>query len=189
MITAGAYPKMIMTDLYSSIISKEPYNDLDVFFLGHESFEEIPLISRYSRLDPLAAALGDSNALDFLIGLSVFLINSITTLARSKNINESELFVAITFTDFSTSSENPHIIPNIFIYPNKSKNHQFQKALKNNNPNNKSVELATIQEHFSRCNLKSSFTFYESRFFDDACNEDIIRIFAVPKRSRKKIAR
>lgn len=33
---------MKLTDIYSKIISEEPYNDMDVFFENYESFEEIP---------------------------------------------------------------------------------------------------------------------------------------------------
>lgn len=41
---------MKLADLYNKIISKEPYNDIDIFFSDYEGFEEIPLVSRYSRL-------------------------------------------------------------------------------------------------------------------------------------------
>ncbi|SDQ63355.1 Immunity protein 15 [Pseudomonas sp. UC 17F4] len=176
---------MKLTDLYTSIISKESYDDMDVFFLSYESFEEIPLISRHNRLDQLADILGKSNTLDFLIGLSAFLLNSITTLARVKKLNEDELFIAITFTDFDNPYGSEPIIPNIFIYPNQNKENDFHQSLKNNTPNKKSIELTTIQKHFSKCNLENSFIFYESRFFDPACDEEIVRIFAVPKRSHK----
>lgn len=174
---------MKLTDLYISIISQEPYNDMDIFFPDYESFEEIPLISRYSKANQLTQILGKSNTLDFLIGLSVFLLNSIITLARAKNINEKSLFVAITFTNFDNRHENEPIIPNIFIYPNQSDHRNFKNKLKGKHPTKKtSAEMTTIKEHFSKCNLKNSFTFYESRFFDQSCNEDIIRIYAIPNR-------
>jgi hypothetical protein len=41
---------MKLTKLFRKIISKEPYNDMNIFFSGFESFEEIPLISRRYRL-------------------------------------------------------------------------------------------------------------------------------------------
>ncbi|WP_339505627.1 Imm15 family immunity protein [Pseudomonas sp. RL_105y_Pfl2_101] len=177
----GNTEKMKLTDLYKFIISQEPYNDMDVFFESHDSFEEIPLISRYSRADLLSESLGKSNTTDFLIGFSVFLLNAINTIARAKNITEDELFIAISFTDFGDACENRPIIPNIFIYPNQKEDNNFKARLKQNNPNEKSIEFAKIQEHFSRCNLKNSFIFYESRFLDQACNEDIVRIYAIPK--------
>ncbi len=172
---------MRLTELYNSIISQEPYNDMDVFFAHHDNFEEIPLISRYNRARQLSESLGKSNTLDFLIGLSVFLLNAINVLARAKNITKNELFIAITFTDFDDTSESNLIIPNIFIYPNQNKNNDFQKNLKYEHPTQKSIELTTIQEHFSRCHLKNSFIFYESRFFDYACNENFVRVYAIPK--------
>ncbi|WRH93754.1 Imm15 family immunity protein [Pseudomonas fluorescens] len=42
---------MKLVELYNKIISKEPYNNMNVFFESYESFEEIPIVSRYSRLD------------------------------------------------------------------------------------------------------------------------------------------
>lgn len=177
----GNTEKMKLTDLYESIISQEPYNDMDVFFESHDSFEEIPLISRYSRADLLSDSLGKSNTTNFLIGFSVFLLNTINIIARARNTTEDELFIAISFTDFGDAFENRPIIPNIFIYPNQKKDNHFKAHLKQNNPNEKSIELAKIQEYFSRCNLINSFIFYESRFFDQACNEDIVRIYAIPK--------
>lgn len=42
--------KIMLTKLFCKIISKEPYNDMNIFFSGFESFEEIPLISRRRRL-------------------------------------------------------------------------------------------------------------------------------------------
>ena len=178
----GYTEKMKLTDLYTSIISQEPYNDMDVFFAHHDSFEEIPLISRYTRAQQLSESLGKSNTLDFLIGLSVFLLNAIYVLARTKNIDENEIFLAITFTDFDDTNESYPIIPNIFIYPNQSKYSDFQNNLKHNHPRQNSIELTTIKEHFSKCNLKSSFIFYESKFFDQACNENIVRIYAIPEK-------
>ncbi|WP_223547260.1 Imm15 family immunity protein [Pseudomonas sp. A-B-19] len=177
---------MKLTDLYNSIISQEPYNDLDIFFENHDSFEEIPLISRYSRADLLSELLGKSNTLDFLIGFSVFLLNTINTLARARNIKKDELFIAITFTDFGDACENQCIIPNIFIYPNQNEANDLKMHLKQNHPDKKSIELTTIQEHFSTCNFKDSFIFYESRFFDQACNEDIVRIYAIPKQFHER---
>ena len=177
---------MKLTDLYTSITSKEPYNDMDVFFANHESFEEFPLISRYSKANQLISSLGKDNTLDLLIGFSAFLLNSIIILARAKNINENSLFVAITFTDFNDRHEDEPLIPNIFIYPNQNNYNDFKNTLKSKHPSQKiSAEMEIIQDHFSKCNLKNSFTFYESRFFDQACNEDIIRIYAIPNRPRE----
>lgn len=175
--------KMKLTDLYNSIISKEPYHDMDIFFAPHDSFEEIPTISRYSRANRLSESLGKINTLDFLIGLSVFLLNTISVLARAKNIAQHELFVAITFTNFDDAIENNPTIPNIFIYPNQNEDNDFQESLRRRHPTKASVELKMIQEHFSKCNLENSFIFYESRFFDHACNEDFVRIYAIPKQS------
>jgi len=170
---------MKLTDLYKSIISKEPYNDMDIFFSNYENFEEIPLISKYSSANQLVESLGKSNTLDFLIGLSVFLINSISAIARTKDIKKQELFVAISFTNFDESHENEPIIPNIFFYPGQ--NNDFKRSLKKNHVKKTSAEMTKIKGHFSNCHLEGSFIFYESRFFDETCDEEFVRIFAIPK--------
>ncbi|WP_445261764.1 Imm15 family immunity protein [Pseudomonas sp. RL_5y_Pfl2_73] len=114
---------MKFTDLYNSIINQEPYNDLDIFFESHDSFEEIPLTSRLSRADLLSESLGKNNILDFLIGLSVFLLNTINTLSRTRNIKKNELFIAITFTDFGdTCKKSMHHSKH--IHSSKSKRSQ-----------------------------------------------------------------
>ncbi|SCZ54130.1 MULTISPECIES: Imm15 family immunity protein [unclassified Pseudomonas] len=105
---------MKLTDIYSKIISEEPYNDMDVFFANYESFEEIPLVSRYSRLKLLKDELSGSGASSFLTGLAVFLLNTLRLLEVSRS---ESVFFAVTFTDFEGLEEQGTLIPNIFIYP------------------------------------------------------------------------
>ena len=177
---------MKLENLYNDIISKEPYNDMDIFFSNHDNFEEVPLISRDSRISRLSELLKQNDTLEFLIGLSVFLLNSIHTISKIKNINKEELFTAITFTSFKSCRANHPIIPNIFIYPNQKKDDNLQKTLMHQQPNKISAELTTIKNHFIKCNLDASFIFYESRFHDHTCNDEFIRIFAIPKQPDKQ---
>lgn len=169
---------MKLTDLYNKLISKEPYNDMSVFFSSYESFEEIPLVSRYRRLDFLKQEMSEDSISDFLIGLSVFLINSIKALSATEE--NSDTFFAITFTNFELLEESGLIIPNIFIYSNSAAD-ELLKKIQNKHNTKTSRELEKVKKHFSRCNMETIFSFYESRFYDPACGEDLVRIFAVQK--------
>jgi uncharacterized protein YerC len=78
-----------LTKLYSQIISKEPYNDMNVFFSDFESSDEIPLISRRHRVQLLKKSMASDNISDFVIGFSFFLINSIKALSMTKEGNDA----------------------------------------------------------------------------------------------------
>ncbi|RYZ86246.1 MAG: hypothetical protein EOP06_14860, partial [Proteobacteria bacterium] len=75
--------KMNLTKLFRKIISKEPYNDLSVFFSEFKSFEEIPLVSRDHRLKILKKSVGSDKSSEFLISLAFFLIGSIRALSAT----------------------------------------------------------------------------------------------------------
>lgn len=168
---------MKFTELYSRIISKEAYNDMAVFFESHESFEEIPLVSRYSRLKLLRDEMNDSGVSGFLIGLAVFLLNTLRWLETSRT---EGVFFAVTFTDFSGLEEQGVLMPNIFIYP-KSASVGFLEKVREQDKGFASREITEVKRHFSSCGLETAFDFYESRFYDTACAGDIVRIFAISR--------
>ncbi|MGY2293767.1 Imm15 family immunity protein [Pseudomonas sp. SDO528_S397] len=168
---------MKFTDFYGKIISKEPYNDMGVFFESYESFEEIPLVSRYSRLKFLKDEMSGSEVSDFLAGLAVFILNTLRFLKASKNKN---VFFAVTFTDFEGVEEQGVLIPNIFIYPNPA-SIGFLEKIRENDRGLESREMKEVKVHFTNCGVETVFDFYESRFYDTACAEEIIRVFAVPR--------
>ncbi|WP_260620578.1 Imm15 family immunity protein [Pseudomonas protegens] len=76
---------MKLTDLYNKVISKESYNDMRVFFEDYESFEEIPLVSRYSRLKHLMNEMSRNGVSDFLTGLALFVLNTLRLLEISRD--------------------------------------------------------------------------------------------------------
>lgn len=170
---------MKLTKLHRKIISKEPYNDLSIFFSGFESFEEIPLISRYHRLKLLKKSMENERVSDFLIGLSFFLLNTIRALSRTKK--DEDIFFALSFTDFHFSAEQGILMPNVFVYPPPG-SADFMTKLQSRRPNEVSQEMNEVKTQFSRCSIEQAFDFYESRFYDSASGDDIIRIYAVPKK-------
>lgn len=171
---------MKLTKLCRKIISKEPYNDMDVFFFDFESFEEIPLISRRHRVKQLQRSIEGDKISEFLIGFSFFLINSIKALSVTKD--NKNTFFAVSFPDFDLFAEEGVLMPHIFIYPAASST-GFVEKIKAKQKHESSRELNDVKQYFSRCNLETIFDFYESRFYDSASGEDLIRVYAVPKKN------
>ncbi|WP_262375141.1 Imm15 family immunity protein [Pseudomonas lundensis] len=174
---------MKLADLYNKIISKEPYNDIDIFFSDYEGFEEIPLVSRYSRLSFLKKSMTSEGVSDFLVGLSAFLVNTIRLQSRASC--GRDMFIAVTFTDFEVFEDQGVIIPKIFVYPEPG-SIGFLNKLKSKDCDVLSQEMKLVRLHFSNCQLERVFDFYESRFYDSASDEDIVRIFAVPSNPLSK---
>ncbi|WP_426186981.1 Imm15 family immunity protein [Pseudomonas sp. NFXW11] len=168
---------MKFADFYSRIISKEAYKDMDVFFEIHESFEELPIVSRYSRLDFLRQEMSSGAVADFLTGFAVFLLNTLRLLEASRDEN---VFFALTFTDFEGLEEQGILIPNIFFYQQPAAAVFLQK-LQEKAQGHASREMTDVKRHFSNCGAETAFDFYESRFYDAACAEELVRVFAVPR--------
>ena len=174
--------KMNLKALYRKIISEEPYNDMGVFFLDYETFEELPMTSRYARLNHLKKEMSDEKVTDFLVGVSMFLLNSIGAISCKPKT--AEPFFAITFTDFEALKEFGVLIPNIFIYPRPKSIGFLEKIEKSSNEVSREINL--VKMHFSHCGFADAFEFYESRFYDSACGEDFVRVFAVQKTAEVK---
>lgn len=172
---------MKFEEIYKKIISKEPYNDMNIFTCRYESFEEVPVVSRYSRLDTFKKELGCDGVRDMLITLSIFIINSALIVSRCKNIEATLL--AITFTSFDRYEQDGFLIPKIFIYP-KGYKRGFLKSLRQRSPAS-SQELQIIRQLFETNRAAEGFEFLESRFHDPACNEELVRIYAIPKEGCK----
>jgi hypothetical protein len=174
------YPLVMkLTDLYNKVISKEPYNDMDVFFESYESFEEIPLVSRYGRLKHLMDEMSSDGVSDFLTGLALFVLNTLRVLEVSTG---KDVFFAVTFTDFEGLEQQGVLIPNIFIYA-KPASVSFLEKVREHDRGLASKEMKEVKKHFSSCGAETAFDFYESRSYDAACAEEIVRVFAVPRTS------
>ena len=169
--------EMKLTDLYNKVISKEPYDDMRVFFEDYESFEEIPLVSRYSRLKHLMNEMSRNGVSDFLTGLALFVLNALRLLEVSR---DKDVFFAVSFTDFAGLEEQGVLMPNIFIYT-KPASVGFLEEVRKNDRGLASKEMKEVKKRFSSCGAETAFDFYESRFYDAACAEEIVRIFAVPR--------
>ena len=170
--------KMNIQKIFDQLVEKEPYIDLNVFLEKYETFEEFPIISRYKKLEILKHNTQNTEAADILLNVSFFVLNSAMLHMRSKNTKNDERLIAITYTDFDFANKTEPPIPNLLVNPNTTKSSSLEK-LKKKQGKEISPEIKLVQERFDACRITPLFTFYESRFFDSACNEDTIRVYAV----------
>lgn len=168
---------MNMQKIFDKLVEEEPYINLNVFLEEYETFEEIPIISRYKKLQILKANPQETEAADILLNISFFVLNSAMLYMRTKKTKPEEHFIAITYTDFDFNNKIEPPIPNLSVNPNTTKSSSLEK-LKNKQKVEASPEMKLVQERFDACRIRPLFSFYESRFFDSACNENTIRSYA-----------
>ena len=167
---------MKLTTVFRKIIEAEPYNDISIFLNPYQTYEEIPVISRHSRWRYLQRHLGHEATTQFLINLAVFVMR--TALIFSKQNRRDDIFYAITFTDFDDSSTSGFMVPNIFVHPNQAES-RLLKMLGHKEPST-SMNSTTVANLFGACELSENYRLLESRFYDAASDEEIVRIYAVP---------
>lgn len=105
-------------DEFKSLIKKEKLNDFANYFNDYESYEEIPLFTRYKNISFLSDfSFNEKNKILILKGLE--LLRSIRMMA-SNYLNESEMknyFICLTITswDLSDYNEINCLSPNICV--------------------------------------------------------------------------
>ena len=92
----------MISQLYSKLIKKENLFDLSIFIKEYSSFEEVPLVTRYSHIDFLNKFIDQEDIQSFLINLGFFLLNNINFYAKKNLLPDEfkEFFVCMTFCDF-----------------------------------------------------------------------------------------
>ncbi|MFD4835861.1 Imm15 family immunity protein [Achromobacter sp. NPDC058515] len=177
---AGVIEIMKLSDVYAKIIKSEPYDDLSVFTFEYESYEEFPIVSRYKKVDYIKGVLTSEGVFEFLISLSCFVLRAAIIFAREKRRKASgPILFGISFTGFDDFDENSFVVPKIFVYPGGG-GAEFLRNLIENRCMEESAEMSLIKRNFDKVGAISNFHFYESRFFDDACGEELVNIYAFP---------
>ncbi len=134
-----------------------------------DTFEEYPIIYRLRQIEMWRITLPAMEILPMWINCAVFLLNNYSLINKSKaGVN----FLCLTFTDFC--EEHPPI-PKIFTSSKIKKDELILKL----NASSNSSEINIIKNGFAAINLSKNFNFYESRFFDEASNSEIIRVYCV----------
>lgn len=171
-----------LSKLFRELSTSEPYNDLDTFLFETQDFEEIPIISRYKRLESLKSRLPNAAVSDFLLGLAIFLINSVRLNARVKLPPEKmkSYFVALAYTDFSEGAGQSCLIPNI-LYSTNPQTINILIGIAAKAANEDSTEMSAVKKLVDRCGFGDHFRIYESRFPDPAGDGEMVRIYLIPR--------
>jgi Immunity protein 15 len=171
---------MSLANIMNELFKNEPWVDVNTFFDNYETLEEIPLVSRYRKIPSIITSTGREDIAEFLASTSFFVLSWAMLFARNKDINLNNRFIALSYTDFDFSNPQEPPIPNFFIHSTETKM-EFLNRLKSHQHINSSQELKSIKKLFRSCKIESALNFYESRFYDEACNEELVRVYAVPR--------
>ncbi|MEN5160721.1 Imm15 family immunity protein [Achromobacter spanius] len=176
----GAFEIMKLSEIYLKIIKSEPYNDLSVFTDKYDSYEEYPVISRYKKAEYLKKFVSPDGVFQMLISIANFVLNSAMVYAR-RNLDKTngDILFAIYFCGFNGYKENLFVVPRIFVFPGAA-GLDFLHKLVNSRGVTSSPEMTLIKKNFEEMGIASNFNFYESRFFDEACGEELVHIYAIP---------
>lgn len=170
---------MKLSDVYIKLIQEEPYEDLRVFECDYDSYEEYPIVSRYKKVEYLKNSLSPGGVFGILISLACFVLN-VAIISSKERVPRRDVLLGISFTDFDDYSDNLFVTPRIFVFPGRQGEGFLQKLIEKNNNDIESPEMKMIKSNFAAAGVFLNFNFYESRFFDDACAEEIINIYAIP---------
>ena len=161
-------------DKFKALIKKEKLNDFSIYFKEYESYEEIPLFSRYKNISFLSGfSFNEKNKL--LIRQGVELIGYIRGIS-SDYLNESELedyFICLSITDldFHDYKEVGCLSPHICISRRKK---WLLSSLELSQKN--SIEENLIKEYLYSLNLNSNDVYVTKK----SVNIDRIYVFDRP---------
>jgi hypothetical protein len=140
-----------------------------------ETFEEYPLIHRQHQVTNWRKKFPNTDIFPLWISFIIFLINIHKNTKEYLNLNN--IFICITVTQF-----NKKALPRLNIFTSTTINKiDFLKKLKMKEINKKSKEKLFVKTAFENANEINNFDFYESRFFDNSSNTEIVRIYCVFK--------
>lgn len=154
--------------IYKLIEKEGLYND-EVYFADYETFEEIPLFSRWSQVDFLKGrAIDDNNLLliSHAISLSDYANNSAYTRLGSECL---DYFCCVTLTKWDCIDEIKCITPNLYISRRKSWIFSYVKFHKSH-----SKEELTTMKYIKKLGI-SNYGVYISKLV----NGNVNRVYIV----------
>jgi len=174
----------MITDIYKNILKKENLLNLDVFIRDYQTFEEIPLVSRYEHLKFLNEKIKQEDFQVFLINIAFFLLNNIELYAQNRLLPEEykDYFICITFSDFDEISTFGYVIPNFFV-TRKKELLNFLKI----NQYNPLDGIGSVKSAFSKCGLVNEFKFIKTVSRDELC-VNLVRVYAIDRTNALKLA-
>ena len=145
------------------VIKKENLFNFNIFIDNYNTFEEIPLISRYDHLNFLSKMVQKEDFQPFLINTANFLLNNIDLYAKNVlTIEEYEnYFICITFYDFEDINEFGYVIPNFFVTRKKNilgflKNQEYSSSDGINFITSAFEQLGLNSFHFFKTNSQNN---------------------------------
>lgn len=174
----------MITDIYKDILKKENLLNLEVFIRVYQTFEEIPLVSRYQNLRFLNERINKEDWQIFLVNLALFLLNNIELYARSRLSPEEykHYFVCITFPDLNDINTSGYAIPNFFV---TRKNNLLRYLNVSQSDSLDGIE--PVKSAFHHCGLINSFSFIKTIDRDAMCG-DLVRIYAIDQTNKLKLS-
>lgn len=103
-----------------NLIKKGRLDDPNVLYGDYETFEEIPLFSRWSYIDFLQNYSFDEKNKILLKQATALTEEAFTNARKIKNLDFNEYFICITITDWDYIDELGCISPNVFISKRKN---------------------------------------------------------------------
>jgi len=149
---------------YNLLAKKEGTNDLDIFIREHETFDEIPLLSRERHVKIIKDLFSEDIIQEALINLSVFYVNNIYLHAKS-NLDQSQFnnfFSCLTF-DPSDMDFWGFYVPNILV-TRKIRLFKFITKIENNK---RAYNEDVLFSSFVNLSLENSFIFCRKKDDDD----------------------
>ncbi|MBF7977793.1 MULTISPECIES: Imm15 family immunity protein [Rahnella] len=105
-------------DEFNTLIKKEKLNDLSIYFSDYESYEEIPLFSRYKNISFLSElSFNEKNKILIRKGIELIRHVSEVSLSYLKEDETEDYFICLSITDwdFDDYKEINCLSPHIYI--------------------------------------------------------------------------
>lgn len=169
---------MKLSTLCSQLLPGEACDDIDSFFLEIDDFEEVPLVSRLSRIDDLLERLGPRWTSAYLLSLCMHVLATVRIAGSARDPAGTKMFLALSFTDFELQAEDGVLLPNVFCYPG-SEGIAFGNRCGEKCGRNTSTEIDAVRSVFEDAGLLAGFRFCESRT-DGHPGYEVVRVYAIP---------
>ncbi|MFE3971971.1 hypothetical protein [Stenotrophomonas sp. YIM B13575] len=169
---------MKLSTLCSQLLPGEACDDIESFFLEIDDFEEVPLVSRLSRIQDLLERLGPRWTSAYLLSLCSHVLSTVRIAGRARGWTGPEMFFALSFTDFELHAEEGVLLPSVFYYPGAEGVALGNRLLRECGTIT-SAEIALVRSVFEDAGTLAGFRFCESRT-DGPPGHDVVRVFAIP---------
>lgn len=173
----------MITDIYKNILKKENLLNFDIFIKDYQTFEEIPLVSRYDHLKFLNDKIKKKDIQFFLVNIAFFLLNNIELYAKNRlsPVEYEDYFACITFSGLDDINTYGYAIPNFFVTRKK----ELLRFLKIGQRD--SIDgFDLVKSAFIQCGLINTFSFIKTISRDELCG-DFVRVYAIDHINKLKL--